>query len=209
MSIEILINQQQTTIKMLETFAKLGRCSVDELDQAREKLRKLVSEREGFGAVAELKPLKVLKQEPSKVVIVDLALTPLKQELLSKARALRKQQAELSNELHLVPNHEHCSELTGEIIDMGFQIEGIWTKYRYLERNGVLPEEHEEVKEEKSVELLRLESERKKFCEERSKLKKKLEVPGTKSNHKEKWVARKWVVDGIIQDLDAKIKVLK
>jgi hypothetical protein len=56
---------------------------------------------------------------------------------------------------------------------------------------------------------LRLEAERKKFSEERSKLKKKIAEVGNTEKMQEKWVARKYVVDGIIQDLDGKIRSLK
>lgn len=209
MSLDILISQQQSSIKMIEMFVRLGRANKEELDVANDKLKKLLSEKEVVAETTELKVSKEVPKYVEKKEVVNLSVTPMKQQLLREIKVLRMQQAELSNKLHLVPEGENAAHLTTEIIAFAYKIEGLWTKYRYLERNGVLPDEIEEGTEEKSVELLRLESERKKYCEERSKLKKKLDSAGNKPAQVEKWAARKWIVDGIIQDLDAKIKVLK
>lgn len=205
MGIDVQINQQRTNVKMLETFLKLGRCSIDDLNVEREKLKKLEAEIKVVTEVKAVLPQKDIKAQ----IVVNTKTTPLKQELLQEIRKLRAYQAEVSNKMADVPKNESCKHLTSQAIAYTFQIEKLWTKYRYLEKNGVLPEEKNEVIEEKSVELLRLEAERKRFSEERSKLKRKIAEVGNSEKLREKWVARKYVVDGIIQDLDGKIRVLK
>jgi hypothetical protein len=205
MGIEIQINQQQTNVKMLETFFRLGRCSIDDLNYERDKLKKLELEFDFVKQVKDVLPQKQIKAP----VVVNTKTTSIKQHLLQDIRKLRTNQAEISNQLGGVPNNKNCQHLTSQSIAYTFEIEKLWTKYRYLEKNGVLPEENNQIEEEKSVELLRLEAERKKFSEERSKLKKKIAEIGNTEKLQEKWVARKYVVDGIIQDLDGKIRSLK
>jgi hypothetical protein len=205
MGIDIKINQQRTNVKMLETFFRLGRCSIDDLNYEREKLKRLELEIDIVKQVKEVLPQKQIKAP----IVVNTKTTPIKQEILQEIRKLRTNQAEVCNQLGDIPKNENCQYLTRQAIAYTFEIEKLWTKYRYLEKNGVLPEENNEIEEEKSVELLRLEAERKKFSEERSKLKKKIAEVGNTEKLREKWVARKYVVDGIIQDLDGKIRVLK
>jgi hypothetical protein len=78
MSIEIQINQQQTNVKMLETFFRLGRCSIDDLNYEREKLKKLELEFDFVKQVKDALPQKQIKA----LVVVNTKTTPIKQQLL-------------------------------------------------------------------------------------------------------------------------------
>jgi len=208
--IETRIKKQEATVKKLKMMVAFKQASKSELDAAQAELVQLKAGR----PAKPLTPKSAIAVVPATLAVqpstVPTHESNIASSLLQQIRALQDESADLSNELHLVPEEENCRHLTDQLIVLRSRIEKLWTKYRHLEKYGSLPEEErEELGEEKSVELLRLQDEEKKYMQERSKLKSKLKQPGNKESKKEDWRARLAVVHGIIDDLRIKMNALR
>lgn len=207
--LELRIKKQEAAVKKLKLMVAFKQAPKSELDAAQAELAKLKA------SIPHKKQAKVVNTPAVNPIVVPTQEvlpqnTSIASELLKKIRLLQDESAELSNELHLVPEEENCIHITSQLIVLRERIEKFWTQYRHLEKYGSLPEEEREaVSEEKSAELLRLQDEEKKFMQERSKLKSKLKQPGNKESLRDKWNERLCVVNGIIDDLRIKMNALR
>ena len=179
------IQQATSTVQMLEQMVKARRASAQELATARERLALLE---------APALPQREVVIDPDSLEPVGTAISQaefleLQAELSKDAERINRQMADLSNQLHKVPPGNTCSELVRPILAMKEQIETIWDKKRYLERNRCLPEERAtaEVAGEQSPEKFRLAYEKRRLVDLRSKLHGKLKNPAARPGKVQEW----------------------
>jgi len=225
-----LLMQQQASVDMLRALVRTGRAEASELENAERRLKEL----EGLAPTApqpecrttpvgELVEMKVVRTAP---IIVAAKAKPelpdrsapndnadtmlLSAELMSQIDKLTRRRAEACNAMHDVPKDQDCPELMAAAMAIHNELEDVWTKYRYLERNGKLPEQETEKAKEVSLELLKAIDERKRYAEKRSKLKKKLADPYNHKNKKrDTWTEELEYADLEIRRLDDEIYLLK
>jgi hypothetical protein len=143
------IQQAQATLQMLEQLHRAKRVSEQELQQAKRRLADLQAERPYVPLVPLVPrhervgppPPPAPEPEPTGRRVDQDEYLSLQADLSADADHLNRQMAELSNQLHKVPMTAGCAELTRPILALKGQIETIWDKKRYLERNRCLPEE--------------------------------------------------------------------
>lgn len=220
------LTQQESTVKMLEQLVKVRRASQADLDEARAKLAgmrgakpKVAQPTPTFSPGGSrilpvdrereyLLPVEVLRPMPGADVKTYTA------GISREIDQLQRQMAELSNQLHTVPPHVDCPELTRPIVKMKRQIEALWTKRRHAERNGVpAPEQEAEATEQADpadeLRLLQLEQDRQKLREKRSKLRKKLDDPRRSTANDARWRVEAAKVQHELDELDAQITILR
>ena len=177
---------------MLERMVKARRASEQELAQARERLAGLTAPVAPvvarYRADDEPTPEIDVPESTGRAVGQDEYLE-LQAELSKDGDRLNRQMAELSNQLHKVPPGHSCAELTRPILNLKDQIETIWDKKRYLERNRALPADvsEEPETEENSPKKFALAYEKRRLVDLRSKLKKKLQNPAAKPGKIQAW----------------------
>lgn len=213
MNLQTQIRQQQSTVQMLEKLLKARRCSQDEYDKAKRRLEDL-QQQENF------KPLVVVTErmpEPEPIAPIGRLIEgdefiSLQTDLSKDADRLNRKMADLSNKLHQVPIGVSCPELTKPILELKAQIELIWDKKRYLERNHALPEERAVVipTEDKPLTLeegvrLKLAYEKRRLIDLRSKLKKKLTNPKAKPGKLLEWETELAKANLEIQEIELKL----
>lgn len=211
------IRQAEASVKMLEMLVPLRRAPEHELTEARERLAALrgavvaPAEQEDRNEYFERVALERREAEHREQPVVPTSdLVARKAQVLADADALKRQEAELSNRLHQVPEGETCAELCAEIIALRQRIEGKWTEYRFMERNGrVLDAEPEPVVVQRSGDLLQAERDRQRLADERSKLRKKLADPRKSVAKEVQWTQRLAVVELEIEAKDLTIRVLR
>ncbi len=204
------IQQAQATIQMLEQMVRARRASEQDVQQAKDRLASLLiperttppiplSLKQGEGVHRENvdRPVKLVSNvvmepvaEPTGRRIDQDEYLVLQSELSKDADRLNRQMAELSNQLHKVPSNASCGELTRPILTLKAQIEEIWDKKRYLERNRCLPEEaddQEEATEENSPIKYELAYKKRRLIDLRYKLKDKLKNPAAKPGKVQEW----------------------
>ena len=209
------IRQQQATVNMLEKLLRAQRVSEQEVDQAKRRLMDL-QQQEGFRPVAP-RPERVAEPvpvvAPSGRVIVGDEYVALQAELGQQADRLNRQMAELSNTLHQVPTGVGCPELTRPILALKAQIEAVWDKKRYLERNRTLPEEPVAEVEPQTALGPTLEDagrfelayEKRRLIDLRSKLRRKLLDPKAKPGKRHEWQTELVQADLAIQEIELKL----
>jgi hypothetical protein len=225
-----LLMQQQASVDMLRALVRTGRAEASELENAERRLQELQGLDPGFGSAqpAEREQFKATLREsaePSRVFAkvsehTDYKPVPaaaengntmlLRAELMSQIDKLNRKRAEACNAMHAVPKDQECPELMAMALAAHNELEDTWTKYRYLERNGKLPEEETQKAKEVSLELLQKMDERKKLGEKRTKLNKKITDPYNHKNKKlEEWKDEYEFTLLRIKDLDDEIYLLK
>jgi hypothetical protein len=221
-----LLMQQQASVDMLRAMVRTGRADATELENAERRLKELeglAPEPETVQQVEVPKAPKIVwPQAETKYVgvqvdaVLDFARTDsantmlLRAELMSQIDKLSRKRAEACNAMHAVPKDQDCPELMAMALAAHDELEDTWTKYRYLERKGKLPEEETQKAREVSLELLKAMDERKRYAEKRSKLKKKLADPYNHKNKKrDTWQDELDLASLEIQRLDDEIYLLK
>ncbi|MEZ0607858.1 hypothetical protein ACAW74_05040 [Fibrella sp. WM1] len=206
---------------MLESLVGARRASQMELDGAKARLADLEAQR-------DFKPL----QEPQPRVDQPQAHAPdlegptvsgdeyarLQAEMSAEADGLNRKMAGLSNQLYQVPDGVACPELTGPILDLKAQIEVIWDRKRYLERNRRLPDEKPVEKRDAELPQLpgddpdgpprgryELAYQKRRLIDQKSKLKKKLENPKAKLAKRTEWEQELAACELKIQEMDFKL----
>lgn len=202
---------------MLEQMVRIRRASDHELQQARDRLASLTipSPREtvlipkpSVNREVEFAPV---EQEPTGRHVDQDEYLSLQSELSKDADRLNRQMAELSNQLHKVPSNAACAQLTRPILDLKAQIETIWDKKRYLERNRCLPDEptDQEVEtEENSPAKFELAYKKRRLIDLRSKLKDKLKNPAAKPAKVQEWREELVQTNLEIAEIDFKLGTL-
>ncbi|MVM36498.1 hypothetical protein GO730_00560 [Spirosoma sp. HMF3257] len=182
---------------MLETLVKAKRCTTDELEMARRRLADLKEQTTFVPIVPRadrvIQPLAVEPVATGRQIVGD-EYASIQADLAAQANTLNRKMAELSNQLHKIPSSVSCPELTRQILELKAQIELIWDKKYYLERNHCLPEEPTD--QEQSTDNLatlsdagqyQLAYEKRRLIDLRSKLKRKLLNPKAKSGKVIEW----------------------
>ena len=210
MNLETQISQQQASIKMLEMFLKAGRCTTDELNQAKRRLADL-QEQTTFVPIAPRPERVAPAPAPEPVAtgrqIVGDEYTTIQADLSAEANGLNRQMADLSNQLQKIPPTAPCPELTRQILELKGKIELIWDKKYYLERNHCLPEEQSTVDAPtlSDADAFELAYEKRRLIDLRSKLKRKLLNPKAKSGKLLEWETELAQCNLKIQEIEFKL----
>ncbi|NEU67084.1 hypothetical protein [Spirosoma agri] len=221
MNLQTQISQQQSTVRSLEKLLGAKRCTQEELDQARRRLADL-QEQVNFTPIIKPQVRPGLAQPVVRPVgepvptgrrIEGDEYNSLQADLSKEADFLNKKMAGLSNGLHLVPPSAPCPELVKPILELKAQIEAIWDKKRYLERNRCLPEEPTPGDDQApaltpiltDATQFELVCEKRKLIDRRSKLRKKLENPKASEKKRFEWDMELVKTNLAIQDIDVKL----
>ena len=214
------IQQATATIQMLEQMVRAGRASAQDVQQARDRLTSLTApvvvraERTAKWVEPEPPAELVAVQEPTGRRVDQDEYLALQAELSKDADRLNRQMAELSNQLHKVPTSATCPELTRPILDLKAQIETVWDKKRYLERNRCLPDEADQEETEEnsptSVSAMKYELAYKKrrLIDQRYKLKEKLKNPSARPGKVQAWRTELMQTNLEIAEIDIKLGTL-
>jgi hypothetical protein len=179
--------QLEASAALLRIMVATGRAKKAELDEVEAQLAAMrapvpVSQPKPLPMVATLMPEKpkVVEFEALPVGNVE-AVFRRKGELMGEIKRLSSEQNELSNTLHTVPDEQDCPGLTKRIIEMRRKIEGLWTEYRFIDRNGIVPKREAEKDAsddpEREIKLLRIATSLRSLRDKRLKLEKKLDKP--------------------------------
>lgn len=181
------ILQQEATVAMLRVMVNTGRAKKAELQAAELVLAQMRGESKPAEPVVQhiTKPYldHVVAAAPIHTPGVDMVESVFRRkgELMTEIKRLTAEQNELSNTLHTVPENQDCPGLTKQIVSLRRKIEGYWTEYRFIERNGLVPkreaEKDDEDDPEREIKLLRIATSLRSLRDKRLKLEKKLEKP--------------------------------
>jgi len=205
---------------MLEKLLKAKRTTQADLDQAKRRLADL-EEQQHFKPVVATSGNVVEKDEPEprgRVVDGDEYIS-IQADLSKEADRLNRKMADLSNKLHQVPAGVGCPELTKPILELKAQIEAIWDKKRYLERNRVLPDESDPEEDctadrnrcdhaDHSPEKFELSYQKRRLIDLRSKLRRKLENPKAKPSKRVEWETELTKATLQIDEIEVKLGTL-
>lgn len=211
MNLQTQIRQQQSTVQMLEKLLKAKRCSQVEVDQAKRRLADL-EEQVNFKPMMATERPALVAPEPTGRRIEGDEYVSIQADLSKQADQLNRKMADLSNKLHLVPPGAKCPELVRPILQLKTEIEAIWDKKRYLERNRVLPEDPADEPESQprpatleDAGRYELAYRKRRLIDQRSKLKRKLADPKAKVGKRHEWETELAQVDLEIQDIEVKL----
>lgn len=212
------MKQAAAAVQMLEMMVRSGRAGWNELQQAKDKLTAMqdavkkatsVNPSNSIGLRAVVTP--VVVPLPQVQIIGEDELLSIQAGLSKVADRLNRQMAELSNKLADVPDGTPCPELCRMILGIKDEIETIWDKKRYLERNRCLPEEEPgamAAMQETSPEKFELAYQKRRLVDFRSKLKKKLEDPKASAAKRHKWETELVQANLEIREIDVKLGTL-
>ena len=179
MNLEGRIMQAQMVLSLKKQLFKAKRCTSEELERAEDALTALEQESEGF-------------EEQVVQTISETTLSNAKNydeyqaELSREATKLSAEQAHISNQIVAAYQAKAMSAggLMKQAIVLRNQIENIWDKKKYLQRNGSLPPETslgavpEQVESEESrLKRMALQQQRKLIKDQIGKLEKKIADP--------------------------------
>ena len=215
MNLQIQIRQQQSTVQMLEKLLKAKRCSQAEVDQAKRRLADL-QEQVDFKPIVVKSTVVPKVDEPEPIptgrLIEGDEYNSLQADLSKQADRLNRKMADLSNKLYLVPPGANCPDLVKPILELKAQIESIWDKKRYLERNRFLPEEPADDQEPINLPptladagRYELAYKKRRLTDLRSKLKRKLADPKAKPGKRYEWEMELAKADLEIQEIEVKL----
>lgn len=188
------ILQAEGNVAMLKMMVSIGRAKKAELEAAEAVLKELKGEIQPVASpIAQpitaptptiptnYTPLPVPTAHPVSPDFIE-TIFQRKADLMTDIKKLTSEQNELSNRLKEVPENVECPTMTREIVKLRKRIELLWTDYRFIDRNGQLPE-HKKIEEnanddpDKDIQLLRISQDLKRLRDQRLKLQKKLEKP--------------------------------
>lgn len=201
----IEIMQQEAAVELIRSLMKSRRATITDLEAAERRL-------------AELKEVQALptpiSSPPASEPIQSKRVDPLlSRDLMAKIDDTQKRLAEVCNSMHSIPKDVACPDLMSRAASIKEELEDLWTKYRYLERNGRLPEdekEEEKLSSKRSYELLDAVQKKKSISEKRSKLKAKISNPkNIRSKKLEEWKDELAQADLDYKYFDDLIKILK
>jgi hypothetical protein len=218
------IKQQEAAVEMMRSLVTAKRARPEKLEAAINELNRLKSELATGGqlsAVGTSPPAPSPQRRGGALAMAIMqdansSVFEVKQGALSQeATLLRREQSELSNMLHKVPQEQACPELVDKILDLHHQIEGIWDQKKFLGRNqhdGPADPAHDQQVVERSVAAVESKAELsvkiQQLREKRSKLKKKLENPKATMESRTKWEIELAQVDAGIEEAGTKRALL-
>lgn len=213
MNLQALISQQQASVNMLEKLVRARRASEMELDKARARLVDLQAQ-EGFVPLQEhahrIDPPQASAPVPVQSTVTADEYAGLQADMSKEADRLNRQMADLSNQLHQIPEGVACPQLTSQILAIKSQIETIWDRKRYLERNRSLPPDQQpnsslpELPGDDAGKF-ELAYAKRRLIDLRSKLKKKLTDPKAKPSKRAEWEQELAECELKIQELEFKL----
>lgn len=210
MNLQTQISQQQATVRSLEKLLGAKRCTQAELDQAKRRLADLQAQ-VNFKPVAtpavQVEPVATGRRIEGDEYI------SIQADLSKQADQLNRKMAELSNKLHLVPPTALCPELVKPILSLKADIELIWDKKRYLERNRIMLDEATAGDDQDVLppptltdeNQFQLAYEKRRLIDKRSKLKKKLENPKASEKKRYEWELELVHVNRGILEIEVKL----
>ncbi|GAB3767753.1 hypothetical protein GCM10028818_01120 [Spirosoma horti] len=216
MNLQTQIRQQQSSVQMLEKLVKARRASQAELDRAKSRLADLQGH-ENFVPLPEraqrvdqpaAQPPKNL---PSGPTLSGDNIARMQADLSKEADTLNRQMAGLSNQLHQVPQNVPCPHLTKPILALKAQIEAIWDKKRYLERNRALPAEPTQEPDylpdlvSDDAGKFELAHVKRSLIDKRSKLRRKLTDPKSRPSKRQEWETDLAICEQKIQEIEFKL----
>ncbi len=204
---------------MLEKLVKAKRCSQVEVDQAKSRLADLQQQESFKPAYPGLQPATqwpLVAPAPEPVptgrVLEGDEYISIQADLSRQADLLNRKMADLSNKLHQVPTGANCPELTRPILQLKAEIETVWDKKRYIERNRVLPEEPtpgaDQAERPSTLEdagRFELAYQKRRLIDLRSKLKRKLADPKAKPGKRYEWEQELAKAELEILEIDVKL----
>jgi hypothetical protein len=187
MNANIEILQQRAKVDLLKQLKACGRATADQVLNAERRLVELLDITVEMPVI--VKPIVlVAKDIDVPTSIQNINVTSIRSDIMSEIDKLSRRRAELCNSMHDVPQHTPCPEIMMEIIEIAAKVENAWTRYRYLERNGKLLDETEQVTKAKSIDLMVAVDQRQKLAQKISKLKVKIEsVLNQKNRNLDSW----------------------
>lgn len=196
--------QQEAAVQLLESLVKTRRASKESLQEARRRLLELKEIAPSTSESGQL-PAEAKTEKP-----VDPLLS---RDLMRQIDDCQRRLARVCNLMHDIPKDVPCPEIMAEAMQIKDEEEDLWSKYRYLERNGRLPEEtqkEEKLSQERSYELLAAVDAKKKLSEKRSKLRKKIADPKNLRNKLlDQWKDDLAQVEMDYHHYDELVKILK
>ncbi|WP_019986304.1 hypothetical protein [Rudanella lutea] len=197
---------------MLEKLVATKRATSADLVQAQRRLADLKGQ-------VDFKPTAVrtqavpepLQERATGPVLEGDEYARLQADLSRELDTLSRRRADQSNQLHLVPESVPCPELTRSILDLTAQIEALWDKKRYLERNHRLPPDP--IAQTSSLSALpgndegryQLAYEKRRLIDKRSKLKGKLENPKARPSKRAEWETELAQCELKIREIDVQL----
>ena len=118
-----------------------GRASTAKLDAAINELNRLKSEHQASlkpagSAPEKSAPTRMCAKVSAIMADANSSMVSIKKSgILAEIARLSKDRADLSNMLHTIPKDQPCPELTSRILDIHHNIENLWDKQKFLERN--------------------------------------------------------------------------
>lgn len=201
----IEIMQQEAAVELIRSLIKSRRATITDLEAAERRLAELKE--------LHASPITIVTPSPSPAPVKEKADPLLSRDLMAKIDDTQKRLAEVCNSMHSIPKDEACPELMARAAGIKQELEDLWTKYRYLQRNGRLPEdekEEEKLSSKRSYELLDAVQKKKSISEKRSKLKAKIANPkNIRSKKLEEWKDELAQADLDYKYFDDLIKILK
>lgn len=179
MNLEGRIMQAQMVLSLKKQLFKAKRCTSEELERAEDALTALEQESEGFEEQV-IQPINETSLSNAK------NYDEYQAELSREATKLSAEQAHISNQIVAAYQAKAVSAggLMKQAIVLRNQIENIWDKKKYLQRNGSLPPEtslateSEQVESEESrLKRMALQQQRKLIKDQIGKLDKKIADP--------------------------------
>lgn len=185
------IQQLEAQVAMLKAMVATRRAKPEELHRAEEALR--LANQKAQAKTVTTRPIvekteaptpEPVRASPAVTFTPDWVVETVfkrKGELMTEIKSLTAERNELSNRLHEIPSEVACPELTKKIVSLQRRIESLWTEYRFIERNGRLPDtkpkEEKAYDPEREIKLLRISTDLKRLRDIRLKLEKKLDKP--------------------------------
>lgn len=145
------IMQAEAFLQLKRIMFKAKRCAKHEVEQAEDKLNELLIDVENVGDISVM--VMPLPESPKIVQMYEGSnYDRLQAELTAEAKRLSDEQADVSNAIVAAyresPNVA-VPQLMAEAISLKAQAEKVWDKKKFLERNGYLKDEVDEVENTK------------------------------------------------------------
>lgn len=211
MNLQHQLRQAEAALSATQMLCKAKRATTNDVAKAE---RHLADVRALIARPARPVPTDVPEPVPVAVAVRPVATDEglvLQADLSKEADRLNRQMAEMSNQLHKVPPSQNCPELTAPILALKAQIEAVWDKKRYLERNGGLPEpDGAETAPTANVSPQRYELAYRKsrLIDLRCKLTRKLDDPKAKPAKRQEWETDLMKAEMEIQELEVQLATL-
>jgi hypothetical protein len=167
MNLDTEILQAELALNLKKTLFKANRCTQSEIDQATDHLNTLRLAKQGYPSEQTTQTHITQAPKQAALEVLPLVGTPYQetQAALSKqAKQLSDEQAIASNQLVAAYKQDPKQNVYGlmqNALTLRRQVEDVWDKKKFLERNGYLPEEPQEPAQSSSEPLEKFEQQQK------------------------------------------------